>query len=241
MAGTNWTLVVNTDGTVTERDLGNHEPGTVLPASVKVVSTSVKDGRRTITVTRSIEGTKEDNMIFNPRANNMPYINAIGNDAVFMDGHSQKATGVMYFVETAFPTCLCDFAADQGTLGGYAWGSQRCVGKPLGQMLDDTAFPENNNINPTCLLKSYKGGLRCCKGGTILLDKNQSVPQKALQFKLRYRYYYEMGSTAVNNATGVPVVQDTFQGGWFSEAHNNEHDVPLCKEADKSKCQYVPC
>ena len=94
----------------------------------------------------------------------------------------------MYFVETEFPTCLCDVATDQGTLGGYAWGGQRCVAKPLSEMLDDPAFPENNNVNPTCLLKSYKGGLRCCKGGTILLDKNQTVPQTNNTFKLKYRY-----------------------------------------------------
>ena len=27
-------------------------------------------------------------------------------------------------------------AGDQGTIGGYSWGNQRCVAKPLGQMLD---------------------------------------------------------------------------------------------------------
>ena len=137
-------------------------------------------------MTRSIEGTEEDNMRFNPLDNSIPFINAIGNDDVFEHGHNLKATGVMYFFETAFPTCLCDFATDQGTLGGYAWGSQRCVAKPLGMMLDDPAFPENNNVNPTCLLKSYKGGLRCCKGGTVLLDKDQSVPQTNHSFKLKY-------------------------------------------------------
>ena len=74
-------------------------------------------------------------MKFNPNDNSMPFINAIGNDHVFEHGHSLKATGVMYFIETEYPTCLCDFATDQGTLGGYAWGAQRCVGPPLGMMM----------------------------------------------------------------------------------------------------------
>ena len=88
MYGTNWTIVVLADGTVAERDLGNHEPGTQLPQSVKVVSTTVKDGSRTIVMTRSIEGNAIDNMRFDPSANSMPFINAIGNDDQFSHGPS---------------------------------------------------------------------------------------------------------------------------------------------------------
>jgi hypothetical protein len=116
--GTNWTLVVNTDGSVMERDLGNHEPGTLLAPSVKIVSSSVKDGARTIVMTRSIAGTAADDMKFDVSANSMPFINAVGINEYFMQGHAVKATGVMYFVETDYPTCLCDVASDQGTLGG---------------------------------------------------------------------------------------------------------------------------
>ena len=35
MLGTNWTIIVLTNGSVMERDLGNHEMGTLLPASVR--------------------------------------------------------------------------------------------------------------------------------------------------------------------------------------------------------------
>lgn len=106
----------------------------------------------------------------------------------------------------------------------------------------DFSLQENNDINPTCLLRSYRGGLRCCKGGTVLLDKDQSVPQTPASFKLKYRYYYEIGSTNSTKSpdgTVVPVVQDTFGVGWFNEARNNEHDVPLCKSADKTQCTHV--
>ena len=96
----------------------------------------------------------------------------------------------------------------------------------------------NSSINTfgslTCFrLKSYKGGLRCCKGGTVLLDKNQTVPQTNNTFKLKYRYYYEIGSQDPKK------VQDTFQCGWFTEHANNEHDVPLCKSKNKTECTYT--
>ena len=96
MLGTNWTIIVLTDGTVMERDLGNHEPGTELPPSVTVVSNTVVNGQRTIIMTRSIAGSKADNMRFDPKDNSMPFINAIGNDHVFdLYGHKLKATGVI--------------------------------------------------------------------------------------------------------------------------------------------------
>ena len=40
---------------VTEHKLGNHAPGTLLQPSVKVTSSAVAAGRRTVTLTRSIK------------------------------------------------------------------------------------------------------------------------------------------------------------------------------------------
>ena len=37
MVGTNWTVVVLPNGTIMERDLGNHEPGVLLPQTVDIV------------------------------------------------------------------------------------------------------------------------------------------------------------------------------------------------------------
>lgn len=56
-----------------------------------------------------------------------------------------------------------------------AWGAQRCVGRPLGQMLDDPKWESNGRVNPTCLLKSYRGGLRCCKGGVLHLRSHVTM------------------------------------------------------------------
>jgi hypothetical protein len=243
MVGTNWTIVVLGNGTITERKLGNHEPGYRLPDTLNVVSNTVVDGRRTVVVTRSIEGKASDVYKFDPTANQVTYINAVGGGPDF-EFHQAKASGVLYLVETDYPTCICNFAGDQGSIGGYSWGNQRCVDRPLGQMLDDPMWltgPNANNVNgkgvnPTCDIHAYRGGLRCCKGGTIILDSNQTVKNNvAWEWQLKYRYYYEV----VEDPKAADAPQNTFMTSWWTEHNNGEHDVPVCLSADKSKCQYI--
>jgi hypothetical protein len=98
-------------------------------------------------MTRTIAGTKSDNYHFDPAANEVTFINAIGGSAEFFF-HKAKQSGVLYLLELDYPTCVCDMAGDQGTIGGYSWGNQRCVGKPLGQMLDDPNWLVGPNANP---------------------------------------------------------------------------------------------
>ena len=90
---------------------------------------------------------------------------------------------------------------DEGTLGGFAWGGQRCSPRPLGQMTADpkwnnskgingtgnsTNWPSwngnpidtaNGGVNPTCSLKHYRGGLRCCHGNDLIADSNLVVSE----------------------------------------------------------------
>merc|ERR1711988_1775655 len=128
-----------------------------------------------------------------------------------------------------YPTCICNVAAMQGTIGGFAWGADRCVGRPLGQMPDDPAFNDksqwyyNHGVNPTCDIHAYRGGLRCCKGGTTLLDSNQTINPEPFIWQLKYRYYYEI-------VEDPATVVNTFQSSWWTEHNNNEHDVPKCSE-----------
>jgi hypothetical protein len=84
MVGTNWTVIALADGTIMERDLGNHEAGTELPPSVNVSSNVVVDGTRTVTMTRTIKGAHTDNYHFDPNANSLTFINAIGDTPYFM-------------------------------------------------------------------------------------------------------------------------------------------------------------
>jgi len=144
-------------------------------------------------------------------------------------------------LELGYPTCICDMAGDQGTIGGYSWGNQRCVNRPLGEMLDDPVWlvgPQANpvkgkGVNPSCDIHAYRGGLRCCKGGTVILDSNQSVKNnEQFEWQLKYRYYYEV-------VEDESKVQNTFMTSWWTEHNNGEHDVPLCLEKDKSQCRDV--
>lgn len=131
----------------------------LLP-TVTVTSATVTNGVRTVVMTRTLKGPQ---FTFDPNVNSLAFINAIGASPDF-GYHVNKSSSLMYFVESDAPTCICDVAADQGTLGGFAWGSQRCLPRPLGQMLDDPGWRNiTGGINPTCSLKYYKGGLRCCK------------------------------------------------------------------------------
>jgi len=239
MVGTNWSVIVMPNGTVMERDLGNHVPGVLLPNSVTIISRDVKDGLHTVVMTRTIAGVKTDDYKFDPNANDVTFINAIGGSAEFQY-HVAKQSGVLYLVELDYPTCICDMAADQGTIGGYSWGTQRCVGRPLGQMLDDPNWltgPFANNVkgkgvNPTCDIHAYRGGLRCCKGGTILLDEGQNVTNDVtFEWQLKYRYYYE-----VVDKTVKPAPVNTFMTSWWTEHNNGEHDIPVCLSKDKSQC-----
>jgi len=232
MVGTNWTVVVLGNGSIMERDLGNHEPGVQLPDTVTVVSNSVRDGSRTVVMTRTIAGAHSDNYKFDPNANQITYINALGGSADF-EFHEAKASGVVYMLELDYPTCICNVAGDQGTIGGYSWGTQRCVGRPLGVMLDDPGWESNKRVNPTCDIKAYNGGLRCCKGGTILLDSDQNVTNNVVfEWQLKYRYYYEV----VEDATKVT---NTHMTSWWTEHNNGEHDVPKCDPKNPATCDYT--
>lgn len=85
-------------------------------------------------------------------------------------------------------------------------------------------------INPTCLLKSYRGGLRCCRNKAILLDTNQTVPTELDRYHLKCRFYYE-------EVEDTSKVQELYELGWWTENQNNEHDYPKCKPGEK--CEYV--
>lgn len=112
-------MVVLGNGTVVERRLGNHEAGVELPPTVTVTSTTVVGGIRTVAMTRTLEGR---HFSFDSRQNSLAFINAIGGSPDF-GYHVNKSTSLMYFVEADAPTCICDVAADQGTLGGYVGSS----------------------------------------------------------------------------------------------------------------------
>eukprot|EP00091_Calanus_sinicus_P006606 TRINITY_DN17302_c0_g1_i2.p1 TRINITY_DN17302_c0_g1~~TRINITY_DN17302_c0_g1_i2.p1 ORF type:complete len:147 (-),score=29.71 TRINITY_DN17302_c0_g1_i2:168-608(-) len=59
-----YTIVVDGTGNVSERKLGDHDPGTVLASSLTVTSNSVKDGVRKVVMTRKFAGKTPDHYTF---------------------------------------------------------------------------------------------------------------------------------------------------------------------------------
>lgn len=223
MVGTPWAIVVSGSG-VEERKLGNHEPGTVLAPTVAVVSDTEAGGRRTVVLARRMRAGAFN---FGAQAA-FGVIDAVGASPALAH-HKQEASATMYLVDVDAPTCVCKDGSGQGTLVGREWGAQRCHPRPWSQLFDDPKWADNDRVNPTCLLKSYRGGLRCCTGGTVLLDRNQTVPQTKDNFQLKYRYYFE-------EVAGASAVVDTFFTYWWTEYNNNEHDVPACRAGEE--CTY---
>ena len=109
MADQPWTIVVEGEAnstTVTERHLGNHNPGSVLPPSLKVLSIDVdhEHKTRTIMVSRDLQGKDSRYYTFDLKAimetnGALPFINAIGSSPT-ISYHKAHAIGASDDCET---------------------------------------------------------------------------------------------------------------------------------------------
>ena len=129
----------------------------------------------------------------------------------------------------------------QGTIGTISFSSN-CGARPLGEMLDDHvwanatvnpkygSYTDNGGVNPTCELAAYRGGIKCCAGGTLITNGAENRAKLVADgdydhYQVMYRYYYE-DATALAEAGTPPL--DTFNVIWWTEWTNGEHDVPPC-------------
>ena len=126
-----YTIVVDGTGNVSERKLGSHDPGTVLPASVSVTSNKVVDGVRTVTMTRDLQGKTSDHFTFDPSAPSLSIISASGLAGVFAyHGPSLRSGGSLALYALDSPTCICD-GGIKGTLDGVPFHKD-CLPEPAG-------------------------------------------------------------------------------------------------------------
>ena len=96
---------------------------------------------------------------------------------------------------------------------------------------------DNDGVNPTCSLKKYRGGLRCCHGNDYIADTEMvtKVMKEVNEtgaydyFQMKYRYYFEDATPGTGKLYhGRPAVDTKKDIGWFTEHGNNENDVPPC-------------
>lgn len=211
MSGT-YSIVVDGQGKVSEHKLGDHAPGTVLQPSVKVLSSKVANGVRTVTLTRQIKmadyaGNYYD---FDLTVTSLPVISAVGSGPTFSYHKSHSTATVALFAESA-PTCVCagtppafgktpnaklvyDASGTTGSYNGSVGFGKNCVGECAA---GDTSCTKESSLiaqkNPTCDIRYYKGGLGCCHHLYYLLDKNQShlIPDDVLQYHMKMRFYFQ--------------------------------------------------
>ena len=126
-----YTIVVDGTGNVSERKLGDHDPGTVLAASLSVTANKVVDGVRTVTMTRELQGKTSDHFTFDPSATSLAIISASGLAGVFAyHGPRLRSGGSLALYVLDSPTCICD-GGIKGTLDGVPFHKD-CLPEPKG-------------------------------------------------------------------------------------------------------------
>lgn len=227
MADKPYTLIVDGKGAVTERRMGKHDAGTQLSASVKVVSSTVVSGRRTVVVERPLAGATTQHLTFDPAATGLPYIAAIGSTPE-LSYHKARGGGDLMLVEAGAPLCICTATGTpSGSIDGVAF-NKKCAEMPRSSLL----VPEANGgaPNDVCSIETYQGGLACCAHETILLSDTQvpwsggEVPTDAPvsnvtdNYRMKFRLYYEP-YTNQSNAFFMFITD---------EAGAGEYDIPQC-------------
>jgi hypothetical protein len=214
MADLPWAIIVDGSGAVSERRLARHAGGTLLPAHLTVISSTVVSGRRTVVVSRPRVG---DPFSFSLVNDSLPLISAVGTGPTF-GMHRARAPGALSLLQPSSAVCLCrDPSANSGTINGLRFNPGACAPFPKSELLSGPH--EGSSIgqrDAVCNISAYGGGLYCCHDKVNLLDADQQVNPKTDTFRMKYRFYFEEYTNQ----------RDAFRVWWSTEATNNEYDVP---------------
>lgn len=202
---------------VEERRLDFHGPGRVIQSSIDVVRNTVRDGVRTVVITRGLKGATADYYTFDPSTQSLPIINAIGCSLTFAQ-HCGHGPASLNFVSADVPSCVCRSGV-RGTIGGNAFPDCACAGDLFAQH------------NPTCYVSTYVGGLACCRHGQSLLDEDQVQPWAGdyQTVHLKFRFYFEDYVQVLHKNTV-----------WLVHISEPEYDiVPCLAGTPSSQCVQV--
>jgi len=247
-----WAIIVEPNGAagsgdavaVSERRLADQSPGTLLPPTLAVLSSSVVDGQRTVVLRRPL-AAGSTGFGFPSTAGVVPFINAIGSGAKFAY-HKAKDLGTLSLlpvaasgganasgVEGVGGACVCAAAAKpfgegQGTFSYAANASQPGdVGSGSVKFGNHCGAPNSLDLleqrNPTCDARSYVGGQLTCHHMWSLLDADQKIPwaDTPLVYNLKFRIWAQPYDDKVHT---------TVQRTTWGIASPVEYDVPKCAE-----------
>lgn len=193
--------------------------GRLLQPSIKVVSNTVKDGLRTVVITRSMHGSNKQYYSFDASNPLMYFIDARGTSLNYTswpvsvpDQAGLAKVGTLNFVNVDAPTCICETGI-KGTLGGNPF-HKNCPPPPT----SDLAFQQN----PTCSIEQYAGGLSCCRHLEFLLDDDQKSWDDVQEYHLKFRFYFREYKEQV--------IEPLVRLYWQTEAFAGEYDIMQCDE-----------
>jgi hypothetical protein len=210
MDGTYAIVVGGNDGVVTEHLLGNHNPGKKLVQSVDIISqhTSPSTGIRTTVLRRPLAAASSGHYSFVGQGSTLQFIAAVGSTPDLAQ-HRIRGTATLSLTAVGAPTCVC--RGGVGKINGFPF-VPKCMGEPLSDLLKTN--------NPTCDINLYAGGMACCRGNQILLDKDQAQPGPPSTVFYRWRFYYEEFDAARH--------RQTYHLEW--QFGHIEYDVPKAPE-----------
>ena len=190
--------------TVEERKLANHDMGTLLQSSIKILRNVIIGDKRSVIISRDINNSYYN---FNDQLN-IPILWANGQSETFGYHKSRGATMLsLYSLDSN--TCIC-YSKKTGTINGIPF-QKRCAAEPIGDLL--------HQRNPSCFVDTYQGGLSCCAHKTILLDANQTQPEYEMTYRIKFRFWFQ------EYQNHQQLVRPYFQ----TEAFSGEYDVPKCE------------
>eukprot|EP01047_Picozoa_sp_COSAG01_P001690 COSAG01_NODE_40_length_32708_cov_25.641234_5_plen_866_part_00 len=207
---------------VTERKLGDHAAGVLLQPSVVLLSDTVQAGTRTVVLQRELVGVSPDHFTFSAAAAAVPTLTARGGSPHFSQ-HVARSGGTVLMASAAHGarTCLCKgkgaaapFGEGVGKINGVVY-SPGCKKPPLTSLIEQK--------NPSCDVRTYVGGMQCCRHQTILLDADQEPPPYVDEVFFKWRFYVREFRPATDRA----IIDLT----WYISAadHSIEYDAPAAK------------
>mmetsp|Transcript_11909 Transcript_11909/g.30617 ORF Transcript_11909/g.30617 Transcript_11909/m.30617 type:complete len:553 (+) Transcript_11909:1-1659(+) len=218
-------IIVGGNGTVWEQKLADQQAGEPLPMSLKVLSNTVSSGVRTVVVSRPFKGLTPKHYNFNPTAESVNFIGAIGRSPSF-SYHRARGASALSLKALGVPTCICNTGKK-----GYITTDMN----PAPQVFSKACAPEPYadllaNKNPTCFIETYAGGLKCCKSGNILLDKDQNPwADNKLTYYIKFRFWFEEYAPA-SSSTQKASHQNLVRFFHQTEQNAGEYDVVRAPE-----------
>ena len=217
-----YTIIVDGNGEVHERKLGNHDGGSKLSPSIQLVSDKTIDGIRSVVVTRTFTGKSADYFTFNPSLDSdIAIISASGTGPNFSyHGTKTKGGSTIQLIATSSYSCVCN-SGIKGSINGIPF-NRVCRPEPFGDLV--------RHKNPTCLVQSYQGGLSCCHHQNVLLDADQAQPRDVFSYNLKFRFYFQPYSEDEDSASHQNLIRLYYQ----TEAYAGEYDIPKAQPGNPS-------